>query len=77
MKIEESIHVVFGEFLSSDNKSMEEEDQEDWMNIHTQTSPKGGFKEQQRSPPNNNSIHQDTFQQFALQKQCKFIGDHP
>ena len=45
LKIEESIYVVFYQFSSSGDRLMEEENQGDWMNIHTQTSPKGTYKQ--------------------------------
>ena len=59
MKIIESIHVVFYEFSLGGDKLMEEEDQGDWINIHTPSSIIKASKQQQGSPTNNDSTLQD------------------
>ena len=60
MKIEESIHIVFYEFSSSDDKIKDEDDQGDWIQIPTQFSPKEMPKEHQETPINNDSSFEDS-----------------
>ena len=45
LKIKESIHVVFDEFSSSDDKIKDENDQEEWTYVLIQSSPKETSKE--------------------------------
>ena len=46
LRIEESIHVVFDEFSSSDDKMNNEDDQEEWTFVPYQSSPKETLKKQ-------------------------------
>ena len=58
LKIEESIHVVFDEFSSSVIRS-NGEDQQDWITSPS-TIPFEEAPKQQGSPPNSDSLPQDT-----------------
>ena len=77
LKIEESIHVVFDEFSSSDDKMRDQDNQGDCIHVPTQLSLKETSKELQGSLMGNDSSFQDSSQQFTPQKQWKFMGDHP
>ena len=60
LKIEESIHVVFDEFSSSDDRINDEDDQEEWTSIPYQSSPKETLKKQQTNSMDNDSSPLDS-----------------
>ena len=60
LKTKESIHVVFDELSSSDDKINDEDDQEEWTSVPHQSSPKETLKKQKTSLLDNVSSPLDS-----------------